>query len=167
MPNDAWIRYQKWSVFWYSEKKKRFVRKRFYEDLGKAIQFYTMKQGLPGLTLHTDNHGYPPPTRITEHVHEKWIVVEQGGKRYKKRVTETVNLMAEYNRKGIWWCPYCIQLRRFKLTEAERGPEMFCPVCGCGNHLSDVRRHNPQASVIEMHKRERKTESVKPRRRRK
>jgi hypothetical protein len=93
-------------------------------------------------------------------------VVTRKGKKFKKKVITVVNFMDEYNQKGIWWCPYCIKLRRFEFTETERGPEMFCPVCGCGNYLFEVRRHNPHAAIIEMHKRQRRTQSVKPRRRR-
>lgn len=164
MPNTFWVQHQKWSVFWYNRKKSKYVRKRFREDLGAAIKFYRENLDRPGITLHSDNHGYPPPLRITEHERETWRVVTRKGKRYKKKVIILINLMREYNHKGIWWCPYCVQLRRFKFRETERGPEMYCPVCLVSNYLAVVRRHNPQSVIIEMHKRQRRTQSGKRRR---
>ena len=141
--------YAKWSVFW-RNKKGKFVRKRFYEDLQGALRFMRDNPDRPVLTLHSDNLGFPPPRRITHFEEHGWTVVKRKGKRYKKRVVTIVNRMHDYNQKGIWWCPYCIQLRRFEFAETERGPEMFCPVCGCGNYLFEVRRYNPHAAIIEM-----------------
>jgi hypothetical protein len=164
MPNKHWTRYQNWSVFWFSKKKGKYVRKRFHEDLGAALKFFGENQHRPGITLHPDNHGYPPPKRITEHERVTWEVVRRKGKKYKKKVVTIVNLMNDYNAKGIWWCSYCVKLRRFKSVETERGPEMYCPVCGCSHRI--VKEHNPKALVIEMHKAQRRTPNAKPRRRR-
>lgn len=165
MPNRHWTRYQNWSVFWYSKNKKKWLRKRFREDVAAAIKFFGENQHRPGITLHPDNHGYPPPRRFTEHERVKWKVVRIKGKKYKKKVVTIVNLMDEYNAKGIWWCSYCIKLRRFETIQTEYGPEMFCPVCGVSHRL--VRQHNPKALEVEMHKAQRRTQSAKRRRRRK
>lgn len=164
MPNQHWTRYQNWSVFWYSAKRGKYVRKRFGEDIGAAIKFFGENQQRKGITLHPDNHGYPPPKRITEHERTTWSVVTRKGKKYKKKVVTVVNLMNEYNRKGIWWCSYCVKLRRFELIQTEHGPEMYCPVCKVSHRL--VKQHNPQASAIEMHKAQRRTTNGKRRRRR-
>lgn len=166
MPSRHWTRYQNWSVFWYSKTKKSYVRKRFHEDFGAALEFYhdAVEEGKKrGLTLHPDNHGYPPPKRITEHEQITWKVVKRNGKRYKKKVVTIVNLMHEYNAKGIWWCAYCVKLRRFTSVYTERGPEMHCPVCGVSHRL--VKEHNPKAVIIEMHKAQRRTTNGKRRRR--
>jgi rubrerythrin len=164
MPNAHWTRYQKWSVFWYNKKKGKYVRKRFYEDIASAIKFYTEHQDRPGITLHVDNHGYPPPLRITEHERVKWIVVKRKGKRYKKKVTEIVNLMDEYNLKGIWWCPYCIKLRSFTVIESDEGMEAHCPVCTASHRI--VKQYNPKAIDLEFRKTRRKQSGPRRRRRR-
>jgi rubrerythrin len=156
--NQHMIDHINWSVFWYSKKKKRWVRKRFKDDLTGALKFFTTHVTThTGITLHSDNKGFPPPRRITEHERETWVVVKRKGKRYKKRTTEIVNLMDEYNAKGIWWCPGCVQLRKFIFVETDKGPTMYCPVCGHNNWMFHVRRHNPKASVIEQGKRQRRT----------
>lgn len=164
MPNAHWTRYQNWSVFWYSKNKGKWLRKRFREDFGAAVKFFGENQHRPGITLHPDNHGYPPPKRITHHERVTWEIVKRKGKKYKKKVVTVVNLMDEYNSKGIWWCSYCVQLRRFKEIQTERGPELYCPVCKVSHRL--VKDHNPKALVIEMHKAQRRTPNGKPRGRR-
>ena len=165
MPSAHWTRYQFWSVFWYSTKKKRYVRKRFREDLAAALKFFGEKD-YPAITLHADNHGYPPPRRITEHEHITWKIVRKGGKKYKRKVVDIVNLMSEYNAKGIWWCPYCIKLRRFDLVETMRGHEMVCPVCQISSYESKTRDCNPKAIIVEQHKRQQRTSSAQRRNRR-
>lgn len=161
--NQHMVDHMKWSVYW--QKKGKWVRKRFYDDVGAAIRFYADRLDRPGITLHCDNMAFPPPKAITEYRRQSWKIVRIKGKKFKKKVFTVINLMEEYNQKGVWWCPYCIKLRRFTLTETERGPEMYCPVCGCGNYIATVRRHNPHAAVIEMHKRQQRTSSGKRRKR--
>jgi len=150
-------------VYWFSTKKKKWVRKRFGTDLNTALKFF-QERDYPGKTLHSDNRAYPPPPRITHHETEEWKVVSRKGRKYKKKVKRVVNLMSEYNLKGVWWCPFCIQLRRFKFVETEYGPEMFCPVCTASHRI--VKNYNPNAVVIERDYKPRRTSRVKPRRRR-
>ena len=164
MPNAHWVEYQRWSVFWYSTKKKKWVRKRFAEDVAGAIKFFK-ERDYPGITLHSDNRAYPPPKRITEHEYHDYRVVLRKGKHYKKKVLKVKNLMGEYNLKGIWWCPYCIQLRRFKLVQSEEGAEMYCPVCTASHRICRV--YNPQAAVIDGRRTPRRTSARSRRRRRK
>jgi hypothetical protein len=163
VPNNFWIKNLSWSVFWYSKKKDKWVRKRFKDDFNAALKFYST-HSYPGITLHVDNHSFSPPVRITEHSEVQWEIIRRNGKRYKKKVIRLVNLMDDYNRKGIWWCGYCIQLRRFILIESDKGPEMYCPVCTASHRIN--RQYNPQAQLIEMHKQQRRTSNGRTRRRR-
>lgn len=164
MPNDFWVQQLRWSVFWYSRKKKKYVRKRFGDDFYAALKFYELRRETNyNATLHVDNHSFPPPSRITAYERVDWKVVVRNGRRYKKKVVTTVNLMNEYNTKGIWWCGYCIQLRRFVQIDTDKGPEMYCPVCIASHRIN--KRYNPKAITLEMHKAQRRTNGDKRRRR--
>ena len=163
MPNDHYVRTIRWSVIW--RKKGRWVRKRFHDDFQAALSFFLEKQTQQA-TLHSDNKAWPPPTRITEHEHVSWKIIKRGGKRYKQKTTTVVNLLHEYKNKGVWWCPYCIKLRRFAFMQTERGPEAYCPVCQITNYDSSTRRHNPKAVAIEYHQPQRRTRGRSRRRRR-
>jgi len=154
MPNIFWIANLRWSVYW-RKKNGKIVRKRFGDDFNAALKFYQERTDRPAITLHVDNHSFPPPSRITHHDKVSWQVVVRKGRRFKKKVVTTVNLMHEYNRKGIWWCGYCIQLRRFVLVQTDRGPEMYCPICTASHRIN--KQYNPQAQIIEMHKQQRRT----------
>ena len=151
-----------WSVYYRRNKKWR--RKRFQEDFGAALRFY---QDCPheGKTLHCDNVAFRPPTYITEHEVIRWEVVRIKGKKYKRRIVTTHNRMMDYNRKGVWWCPYCIKLRRFKELQTARGTQMCCPVCWVSNYMFHVRQCNPQAAIIEQGKQPRRTTHARRRRR--
>lgn len=162
MPNQYWVDHLNWSVYW--RKKGKWVRKRFRDDFPGALKFFLTKLEMTP-TLHSDNRGWPPPKRITAYERVSWKVVSRGGKKYKKRVVTVVNLMREYNDKGVWWCPYCVKLRPFKLMQTDRGPSMYCPVCTIDNYDFHVRKHNPKAAIIEQAKIQRRT-SAKSRRRR-
>lgn len=152
----------RWSVYYY--RKGKWRRKRFKEDFTAALKFYTENVETTGLTLHCDNVAFPPPDRIRFHERESWEIVTRKGKKYKKRKVTVVNLMEDYNRKGIWWCGYCIKLRRFKEIQTDRGTEMCCPVCWVSNYM--VRDHNPFATVIEYHKTQRRTPGARKKRKR-
>ena len=144
----------RWEVRWLG--KKGLVRKRFDDDFGAALKFYCLLRegGKKVVTLRSCNVGFPPPKRITEHEVQTWEVVTRRGKKYKRRVTTTVDLMEEYNLRGIWWCPYCIKLRKFKQIKDEFGrPLTLCPVCDISNWDWYVKRYNPQAKIIEYRKR--------------
>lgn len=135
----------RWSVYYL--RKGKWKRRRFKEDFTLALKFYTEMVGTKGLTLHCDNVAFPPPDRLTKAEKDVFEIVKRKGKRYKKRKTVIYNKMEEYNLEGIWWCGYCIKLRRFKEIDTERGTEMCCPVCWVSNYLT--RDHNPLAYKLE------------------
>jgi hypothetical protein len=77
----------------------------------------------PNLTLRCANMQFPPPLDVAAK-------------------------MRQYNDKGVFWCPYCIKLRRFKAVRVRRGgtavdPTVTCVACDVG--LLVVTEHNPGA----------------------
>lgn len=141
----------RWEVRWRG-KNGNIVAKPFDDDFGKAIETYAKLQaaGKQLVTLRSCNVGFAPPDRITHHERTTYKAVMRGGKKYKKKVTEIIDLMPALNRKGVWWCPYCIQLRRFDQDRAYRAEVvMKCPVCEITNYNWHVKRWNPVAKTIE------------------
>lgn len=145
----------RWSVYYH--RKGKWRRKKFADDFGAALKFHNeliVGNTAKGTTLHCDNISFPPPNHIAKHERVEWEIVKKSVKgrmkRFKKKRIVIVNLMAEYNAKGIWWCPYCIKLRRFKEVQTDRGRELCCPVCWASQYL--VREYNPLATIIEYHK---------------
>jgi hypothetical protein len=80
------------------------------------------------------------------------------GKRKYRKVREAVTRtpMLAANRKGIYWCPYCREFRKFQLQheyyyDGQRIPEpdkrggLYCPMCGISHRDMHVRRFNPIA----------------------
>jgi len=149
----------RWSVFYRRNGKQK--RRKFGTEFDEALKFYTT---VPNATLHCDNVSFYPPERLTHHEHTTWTVATVKGKRYKRRVTKTVNLLREYNHKGIWWCCYCVKLRRFKEITTERGVEMCCPVCWVSSYEGATRHANPMATIIEQHRTRRRTGGTRRRR---
>jgi hypothetical protein len=140
-----------WEVRWIGTKKKVIVHKVFDEDFGGALALYTKlkKAQRAGVTLRCMNVGFAPPDRITHHEVERWEVVQRRGKRYKRKVVDIVDMMRDYNARGIWWCPYCIQLRLFR-DRSTPGQLLFeCPVCEISNYNWHVKRWNPMAKTVE------------------
>lgn len=147
----------RWEVRWVG-KKGGIVHKVYDEDFGGALEHYTKLKDAQrkGVTLRCMNVGFPPPKRIIEHEVVKWQVVRRGGKRYKKKVIEHENLMEDLNAQGVWWCPYCIKLRRF-VDRSDRGQILFeCPVCDVSNYNWHVKRWNPTAKTVEFRNQGRK-----------
>lgn len=159
----------RWSV--YFRRNGKWKRRRFKDDFAAALKFLEQATD-PNATLHCDNVGFPPPERITHAEREEWQIVTRNvkvkgtikRKKFKKKVIVVYNKMEDYNNQGIWWCSYCIKLRRFKEVTTDRGLEVCCPVCWASNYL--VREHNPKALEIEYHRPQKRTESGKKRRRR-
>jgi hypothetical protein len=144
----------RWEVVWRgSPPKSKLTRKKFDEDFGSALNTYYLLRaaGKQSVTLRCCNIGFPPPHHITQHPTTSWRVVRHKGKKYKRKVTTYEDLLqTTYNPRGIWWCPYCIQLRRFApIWINPRGSPMGCPVCGITDRDWYVRHYNPQASITE------------------
>lgn len=152
-----------WSVYWFG--KGRWKRKRFRTEYDSALKWYIENLHRTGITLHSDNVAFPAPRRLTHYEETQWRVVTKKGKKYKKRYTVVTNRMRELNARGIWWCPYCIKLRRFREIRTDRGVETYCPVCTVSNYLMAVRQHNPKAVIIEHHKPQRSPRGRRRRRR--
>jgi hypothetical protein len=139
--------------------KNGWTRKPFDQDFSEALRIYVLlkSNGKTGVTLRSCNVSFPPPERITQSPVTKWTVVRRNGKRYKKKVIEYEDLLqTKYNPEGIFWCPYCIKLRHFPLVQGIDGSQHYeCPVCGITSRDWYVKKHNPQATVIEFRKRRR------------
>lgn len=139
----------RWEVLWLG--KRGITRKAFEHDFSEALRTYVLlkSNGKKLVTLRCCNVGFPPPSTITASPVTTWRVVTRGGRRYKKKEITYVDRMPELNREGILWCPYCIALRPYKIVKEYRQVLMVCPVCRITSRDFHVRRHNPQASVIE------------------
>lgn len=146
----------RWEVIWLG--KRGLVRKEFEHDFSDALRTYALlkSNGKKLVTLRCMNVGFPPPSHITHHEEVSWQIVTRRGKRLRRKTVTVVNLMGQHNEKGVWWCPYCIQLRPFKLKQDWTGRKhMVCPVCGINERNFHVRQHNPKAIVVEYSRRRR------------
>jgi hypothetical protein len=166
----------RWSVMWVAKKKGKLyiIEKTFENDFAAATELYlkVKRAGKPMATLRCMNVGFPPPERLRPHYETRAEVVvrrnNQGRrKKYKRRIEVEVIPLSELNLKGVWWCPYCRELRRFEhwdgvatdgsffqtIKTSKPGffmnPGMYCPMCGINQNDSHVRRWNPQAALLE------------------
>jgi hypothetical protein len=142
----------KWEVLWVVTKpKKRIVVYDCGDDFVEARRIYLLARdgGKHFPTLRCRNVGFPPPERIRDKLHA-------------------------YNRAGVWWCPYCMELRRFRkldgftsdLTEVwTEAPGYYCPMCDIGQDNGHVKRWNPAAMALANRKKLRRGRSRSGRRR--
>lgn len=153
----------RWSVLWYIPKEDRIKRIRCGEDLNEAVRLYqlALRGGKRLPTLRCDNFAFPPPEKYRPHsvyvIQEETYRTPKGKK--KKREVRTVEArvpMDAANRKGIFWCPYCRELRRFQMQsgfmhdgrwvpEPDKRGGLYCPMCGVSHRDFNVRRWNPIA----------------------
>lgn len=170
----------RWEVMWVVRRngKTRIVCHEFENDFSGATELYLRVKATSRkmVTLRCCNTGFPPPERLRPHwKEEKKVVghktVKRDGKPKRIKIVRKEQIeiipLQELNLKGIWWCPYCRELRRFalwdgvstdgsffKLIETKRpmfiwDPGYHCPMCGISHRDSHVRRWNPQAQVME------------------
>jgi hypothetical protein len=153
--------YARWEVIWWSKKGKQFVVKEFDTDFKGALDLYMKVKLLsaPLATLRCCNVGFPPPEKYRPY-NKKYLKKEKirikGRLRTKKRIVEVYTQpMVELNLKGVWWCPYCRELRKFKLQDGAmfedyfvNGEGMYCPVCQIAHTDHHVRKWNPQAQLL-------------------
>lgn len=171
----------RWSVMWVVKKKGKLyiIEKTFENDLSSAMELYdkAKRAGKRMVTLRSMNVGFPPPERLRPRYEQRKVdtgktkLVKKGGKTRRKRIVRTVEVevvpMSELNLKGVWWCPYCRELRRFEHWDGVKTdgsffkgirdskptfmlhPGMYCPMCGINQNDSHVRRWNPQAALLE------------------
>jgi hypothetical protein len=148
----------RWQVLWV--KDGRVVRHDFEHDLAEAIRVHSlaMRAGRKAVTLRCCNMAFPPPDKYADR--EPVVVTHPtNGKRYKgQKIIEPkqyIRRMGQLNAKGIWWCPYCMQMRRFVKRTAVmvggvrvEGDFMACPMCGISHRM--VTKYNPIATRILM-----------------
>lgn len=143
-----------WEVRWVTVKDGDYTIhvKDCGHDLTMAVSIYTrVKQaGRKFTTLRSCNVGFAPP----EKYHPYWVTKK------KKEVVKgrTIRVphhvrklpMKPLNNRGIFWCPYCREMRRFQeqggfyidgITVPEKG--MYCPICGVRETDFHVRKWNP------------------------
>lgn len=167
----------RWEVMWVvrKDRKPHIVCIEFENDFSGATKLYLKAKaaGKHLATLRCCNVGFPPPEKYRPYYGDVWDgeyrIVRRNGKRFKKKIThvELINPMEEANLKGIWWCPYCREFRRFEHWDGVKTdgsffksiqtskprwvpmPGMYCPLCGINQNDSHVRRWNPQAVLME------------------
>jgi hypothetical protein len=143
----------KWSVIWVSNEGE-IKRIRCDEDMAHAQELFgkAARQGKRAATLHSDNVGFAPPDKFAD---VETIPIGRS-KRTKKIVYRTEVIeprqfnvkMLKLNRRGIWWCPYCIRLRKFKLQRRAEVDGIKCPLCKISHRDGNVRRYNPIAQQL-------------------
>ena len=139
-----------WSVLWYSPKKDKIIEKLCGNDFAEALRVYNLARdgGKQRVTLRSCNVGFPPPESFRE---IRLIPVEDA--RGKQKWVRRLVKMVAANKKGIFWCPYCITFRKFEIVQirqTEWGPEedesLICPMCGISHRDFHVRKWNPTAA---------------------
>lgn len=131
--------------------KGKVVRKDFGSDLSEALRIYVLacKAEKSGATLRCKNMGFPPP----EEYQREWTGWAVGSK--GQRVEQYSEPLRDLNIQGIWWCPYCMKLRRFTKVKSFKVdgirvpiPGMVCPMCRVSHRDSNVMKWNPLARQI-------------------
>lgn len=149
----------KWEVLWINPRIKKIERKDFGADHTGAVKLYARvaAAGRKGVTLRCKNMGIPPPDQYAD---REEVIVTIGGKRKKgKRLIEPRQYlvrMGALNLKGIWYCPFCGELRKFVYRKGfmldgrfVAKPMMCCPMCHISQDNWHVKRYNPSAVLME------------------
>jgi hypothetical protein len=112
----------------------RVIEKQFGEDIWGAKKLYrkVVRADRDMPTLRCCNIGLPPPPQF----------------RAEKKLTVL-------NARGIWWCPYCCEFRRFVTKKYKRKITMHCPLCQISTRDFHVRRWNPEAVIMDFRRRQR------------
>lgn len=153
-----------WEVIWVRDGK--IQRKDCGHDLVEALRIRDLAKdaGRKNVTLRCKNFGFAPSANLQPHVVKVKVplnppkIVYRKGKRYRKthEVKEMLKVpLKKLNAEGIWWCPYCMKLRRFKKTNSfeydgirVQETRHVCPLCGISHRDINVRRWNPVASRL-------------------
>lgn len=135
-PAEYRMLHAQWEVLWAKPEKggPRIVAIDFENDFVGARNLFlkAKKAGKPMATLRCKNVGFPPPEKVLEKI-------------------------IAYNKQRIWWCPYCMELRRFeKRAWAEIDGHLFstneaayyCPVCDISHRDAHVIKYNPIAQRL-------------------
>lgn len=131
-----------WEVLWIS--KGTIHSKEFEHDLASALELRDklIAGERQNVTLRSMNMGFPPPDRYADRDPQGNLIIPR---EYEHR-------MALINLKGLWWCSYCLKLRRFEKTDCfvidgiqVDEPAMSCPLCGASNRLNAIQKYNPKS----------------------
>ena len=166
------LKLAKWSVLWVVEKKtkggKRKKKIMEYDagyDLADALRVKSLLEAADrrAVTLRCKNTGFPPPEVLLPHEEYEIVTKRRNGKNKKYRKKTWVDPMMDYNLMGIYWCPYCMKLRKFvqrsgfwyedKYWVDRKG--LYCPMCDIFHQDPHVMKWNPQARVVEFRKKTR------------
>lgn len=146
-----------WEVRWVTTKDGdyRIHVKDCEHDLGLALSTYerVRKAGRKLVTLRSCNVGFPPPEKYQEYWITKHKKVRNSAGKLRREAYYVHKVpMRKLNRKGVFWCPYCRELRRFQeqggfyidgVVVPESG--LHCPICGVSHRDHHVRKWNPEA----------------------
>lgn len=156
-----------WSVLWLKDNKT-VVEVWCEDDLIEARRIYDKAQraGKKMVTMRCANYPFPPPKKYTEKEITVTREVIRRGRKKKVKVRKTVNLMGQINRqKGLWWCPFCCEFRKFRHQLGFRMREtgiyvpqegMYCPMCAISHKHGAVQKYNPEALKFEFRFRKRR-----------
>lgn len=149
----------RWSVLWVVPTKKSYRIKEveFEHDLTAAISLYTRAKqaGKRLVTLRSMNVGFPPPEKYQPYYKRVRDKRWKKGKR-QKGVTKFKQVLVvplrKLNRRGIFWCPYCREMRKFQEQPGTyvgrtfvEAPGLYCPIDGTSHRDYHVRKWNPVA----------------------
>jgi hypothetical protein len=146
----------RWSVLWRTGES--IISHSCGNDLDEAIRVFTMakKAGKTSATLRCDNAGLPPPEKYQR---REWRIVNPDAPKKDQKNVRVLVLMERANNKGIFWCPYCREFRRFGRQlyyyvegRFARHPNkrgmLACPMCGISHRDFHVRKWNPVAAMF-------------------
>jgi hypothetical protein len=152
------------------EKDEDIYSKDFGLYLHDALALYDKLKGKrKNVTLRCMNVAFEPPLKYADHEPVYRLKRVRGlrkkvavGLRVKYPLTYTSRMM-KVNRKGLWWCPYCIKFRRFEKRAGFEYEDiwvdqagLYCPICDISNYDGGVRRFNPMATLIELRRKRKK-----------
>lgn len=154
----------RWAVLWVVEKPKKVklkkggyrvenrpvvIEKDFEQDLNAAIELYVKvkEAGRENPTLLSRNVAFPPEERFLPYTKQ----VKRKDGRKTKIVTIRLEPMKIVNKRGLTWCPYCREFRKFQLQDGFRVDGIYvadkgwhCPMCQVSHRNHHVRKYNPQ-----------------------
>lgn len=122
-----------WQVVWHAKGKWHLhdVGDDFFEAQRLLVKLAAA--GRAGVGIRCANIGFAPPSKYIDPQQRK---------------------LAAVNRKGLWWCPFCVRFRRFEKVDGwydkelggyNPGVAMCCPVCDISHRNGHVLRWNPIA----------------------
>lgn len=161
MPPRVSVARARWEVVW--RHNGRLIRKDCGEDLPEAlrVQELATSSGRKAVTLRSKNVAFPPPEKFAD---TEEVPIGRS-KRTRKIVYETRTVeprrylvkMRRLNARGIWWCPFCMKLRRFEKRKGYKVEGVYvddthlaCPICGITHRHGSVLKYNPIAVELAM-----------------